>query len=177
MSKTPKSSWREYFVMKKDNTRAQCKYCPKELKTCSNTTNLKQHMERKHPTVLQAIQNFREDDIQDISKSGNKDASIQSSSTEIEAAPSTPKRVRSSIGASFSKILAYASDGDKHKEITLNIAEMICRDSLPYSMVEGVGFKKLMKTVAPLYKVPCRKTITDLIDIKYEEKKLLAYKN
>lgn len=51
---------------------------------------------------------------------------------------------------------------------------MICRDSLPYNMVEGVGFKKLMKVVAPLYKVPCRKTITDLIDTKYEEKKTLS---
>lgn len=31
-----------------------------------------------------------------------------------------------------------------------------------------------MKTVAPLYKVLYRKTITDLIDIKYEEKKPLS---
>ncbi|XP_053952389.1 E3 SUMO-protein ligase ZBED1-like [Anastrepha ludens] len=50
---------------------------------------------------------------------------------------------------------------------------MICRDSLPYNMVEGTGFKKLMKTIVPLYKVPCRKTITDLIDTKYDEKKTL----
>jgi len=52
--KTPKSSWRKYFITKKDNTTAICKYCSKELKTCSNTTNLKQHMERKHLNVLQA---------------------------------------------------------------------------------------------------------------------------
>lgn len=41
-------------------------------------------------------------------------------------------------------------------------------------MVEGAGFRKLMKTVAPLYQVPCRKTVTDLIDTKYEEKKFLV---
>lgn len=99
---------------------------------------------------------------------------MQSPATEIETGPSTPKRARSSIGASFAKISAYASDGHKNKEITQNIAEMICRDSLPFSIVEGIGFKKLMKTVAPLYKVPCRKTITDLIDTKYEEKKTLV---
>lgn len=40
-------------------------------------------------------------------------------------------------------------------------------------MVEGIGFKKLMKAVAPLYKIPCRNTITDLIDTKYKEKKTL----
>lgn len=52
--KTPRSSWRKYFVIKKDNATAKCKYCPKELKTCSNTTNLKQHIERKHSDILQA---------------------------------------------------------------------------------------------------------------------------
>ncbi|CAH2108873.1 unnamed protein product [Euphydryas editha] len=106
--------------------------------------------------------------------SGNKDTPMQSPATEIEAGPSTLKRTKSSIGSSFAKISAYASDGNKNKEITQNIAEMICRDSLPFSLVEGLGFKKLMKTVAPLYKVPCRNTITDLIDTKYEEKKTLV---
>ncbi|CAH2095638.1 unnamed protein product [Euphydryas editha] len=109
--------------------------------------------------------------------SGNKDTPMQSPATEIEARPSTLKRTKSSIGSSFAKISAYASDGNKNKEITQNIAEMICRDSLPFSLVEGLGFKKLMKTVAPLYKVPCRNTITHLIDTKYEEKNPLSYKN
>ncbi|XP_045489807.1 zinc finger BED domain-containing protein 4-like [Pieris rapae] len=52
--KTPRNSWRKYLVIKKDNATAKCKYCPKELKTCSNTTNLKQHIERKHSDILQA---------------------------------------------------------------------------------------------------------------------------
>lgn len=155
--KTPKSSWRQHFIMNKDNVTAKCKYCPKELKTCSNTTNLKQHMERKHSAVLQA------DEV----------TMVQCSSTEGVTLSSTPKRAKTSIGAAFLKISAYATNGDKNKQITQTIAEMICRDSLPYSIVEGTGFKKLMKTVAPLYQVPCRKTITDLIDTKYEEKKTL----
>ncbi|XP_045540850.1 E3 SUMO-protein ligase ZBED1 [Papilio machaon] len=171
--KTPRSSWRKYFVIKKDNATAKCKYCPKELKTCSNTTNLKQHIERKHSDILQADENSHEVDIQDTTKLGHNNSLVQSSATESEALSSTPKRARSDIGAAFSKISAYAKDGDKNKQITQSIAEIICRDSLPYSMVEGTGFKKLMKTVAPLYKVPCRKTITDLIDTKYEEKKTL----
>lgn len=57
MSSNRKTNKRwEYFIIKKNSATAKCKYCPKELKTCNNTTNLKQHMERKHPTVLQANQ-------------------------------------------------------------------------------------------------------------------------
>ncbi|XP_056641517.1 E3 SUMO-protein ligase ZBED1 [Diorhabda sublineata] len=120
------------------------------------------------------MQNLHQVDIQDAAKLGHNNSLVQSSTTESdEASSSTPKRARSDIGAAFSKISAYAKDGDKNKQITQSIAKMICRDSLPYSMVEGTGFKNLMKTVAPLYKVPCRKTITNLIDTKYEEKKII----
>ncbi|XP_044739986.1 E3 SUMO-protein ligase ZBED1-like [Chrysoperla carnea] len=169
--KTPRSSWRQHFIMK-NNAIAKCKYCTKELKTCSKTTNLKQHMERKHSAVLQTDENLREVDVNDSTKLENNSL-VQSSSTEGEVLSLTPKRAKSSIGAAFMKISAYASNGDKNKQITQTIAEMICRDSLPYSIVEGTGFRKFMKTVAPLYQVPCRKTITDLIDTKYEDKKTL----
>lgn len=53
---------------------------------------------------------------------------------------------------------------------------MICRESLPYSIVEGEAFKNLAKLLAPLYKAPCRKTVTDIIYSKYEEKKALVVK-
>ncbi|XP_046590212.1 E3 SUMO-protein ligase ZBED1-like [Neodiprion lecontei] len=175
--KTPKSCWRKYFVINKDNATAQCKYCPKALKTCSNTTNLKQHMERKHSAVLEVDENSCAVAIQDINNCDNINPLAQTSKTTLstgsEALFSTPKRAKLSIGAAFSRVSAYAPNGDKSKQITQTIAEMITRDSLPYSMVEGIGFKKLMKTVAPLYNVPCRKTITELIDTKYEEKKTI----
>ncbi|XP_008552102.1 zinc finger BED domain-containing protein 4-like [Microplitis demolitor] len=121
--------------------------------------------------------NSREAAIQDTSNLENSNSLVQTSlitlSAEIEALFSTPKRAKSSIGTAFSRVSAYASNGDKNKQITQSIAEMICRDRLPYSMVEGTGFKKLMKTVVPLYTVPCRKTISDLIDTKDKEKKAI----
>jgi hypothetical protein len=45
---------------------------------------------------------------------------------------------------------------------------MIAKDNLPLSTVENEGFIQLMKTVAPLYKLPSRKTITRLLDAKYD---------
>jgi len=45
---------------------------------------------------------------------------------------------------------------------------MIASENLPLSIVDSKAFRRLMNTVAPLYKVPSRRTITRLIDAKYE---------
>lgn len=89
---------------------------------------------------------------------------------------STPKRQKTGIDASFVKILEFGSGGSKNAQITDAIAEWIYRDNLPFSVVEGEGFRKLIKILAPLYKIPCRKTITSIIDGKYEEKKAIVIK-
>lgn len=52
--------------------------------------------------------------------------------------------------------------------ITNAIAYFIAKDNLPLLTVENEGFKHFMKTVAPLYNIPSRKTITRLLDAKYE---------
>ncbi|KAL5237014.1 hypothetical protein ACI65C_004424 [Semiaphis heraclei] len=49
--------------------------------------------------------------------------------------------------------------GQKHIKITEAIIYFICKDNQPFSVVEDIEFKKLMKEVAPLYKVPTRNTI------------------
>lgn len=45
---------------------------------------------------------------------------------------------------------------------------MIAKDNLPYNTVEKEDFQYLMKTTVPLYKIPGRKTITSLMQQKYE---------
>lgn len=45
---------------------------------------------------------------------------------------------------------------------------MIAVDNMPLSTTEKRGFKKLMKELVPLYKLPCRNTITQMMKVKYE---------
>lgn len=45
---------------------------------------------------------------------------------------------------------------------------MLCKDNLPFKFVEGEGFKKLMKQIVPLYKIPCSSTIKNKIEEKYD---------
>jgi len=41
-------------------------------------------------------------------------------------------------------------------------------DNLPFSTVEGEGFKHFISVACPLYKIPTRNTIKNKIDLKYE---------
>lgn len=77
-----------------------------------------------------------------------------------------------SIEASFSKILEFGSGGCKNKQITDTIAELIYPDNRLFSVIEGEGFKKLIKLLAPLYKSQCCKTITGLLTENTRRKKL-----
>ncbi|XP_011859962.1 PREDICTED: zinc finger BED domain-containing protein 4-like [Vollenhovia emeryi] len=86
--------------------------------------------------------------------------SSEDSSTLIQKQPSIDK--------TFHKIKAYADGGSKTSKITNALMYMIAVDRQPFSVVEDKGFRNLLSVVAPLYTVPCRKTITKRIDEKYE---------
>lgn len=45
---------------------------------------------------------------------------------------------------------------------------MIASENLPLYIVDSKAFNRLMNTAVPLYTVPSRRTITRLIDAKYD---------
>lgn len=68
----------------------------------------------------------------------------------------------------FYDLSLFLDNGVKRGQINNAIAFMIAKDGLPLNTVEKIGFNYLMKVLAPLYKVPARKTITHMIDDKYD---------
>jgi len=46
---------------------------------------------------------------------------------------------------------------------------MIFKDNQPICIVEGKGFKLVIKTLAPLYNLPSKRSISRKIDIQYEK--------
>lgn len=54
-------------------------------------------------------------------------------------------------------------------DITNFIVEMLVKDCRPVSLVEGKGFQDLLKLLAPDYKIPDEKTLTSLVNAKYNE--------
>lgn len=55
----------------------------------------------------------------------------------------------------------------KSEEITSSICDMIALDLMPISMIEGAGFRKLMKLLQPEYSVPGRTLMTGRLEKRY----------
>ena len=62
----------------------------------------------------------------------------------------------------FEKAKKFASDGAKAKGITTKIMEFIALDDQPFSVVEDVGFRRLIEHVEPCYTVPSRRYFSDV---------------
>ena len=66
-----------------------------------------------------------------------------------------------SMEESFHK---YWDEGDaRSKELDFKIGEMIAMDNLPYSVVENLGFQRLMKAAKPKYNIPGRTKFSEKI--------------
>ncbi|CAG5055400.1 unnamed protein product [Parnassius apollo] len=94
---------------------------------------------------------------------------IDNSDTESVASSSVSVSVlkQPTLASCLTNIKSFRDNGVKSGELANAIVFMIAKDGLPLNTVEKTGFQYLMKVVAPLYKVPARKTITHMIDDKY----------
>lgn len=76
----PSKYWR-YFSSTDDRFEATCDLCDTKLKTSNNTTNLKQHLKRKHPSIFKAL----EDEKNVIPNRNNGNESDDMDMFEVEA--------------------------------------------------------------------------------------------
>ncbi|CAH1104399.1 unnamed protein product [Psylliodes chrysocephalus] len=72
------------------------------------------------------------------------------------------------ITETIAKIKSFQDGGRKSSQITNALIYMITKDNLPLNTTEKVGFKYFVQTTTPLYTIPGRKSVTALIDDKYD---------
>ncbi|XP_066583331.1 E3 SUMO-protein ligase ZBED1-like [Prorops nasuta] len=147
------------------------------------------HLERAHPTlkmgvnctsakrsalVLEDDDPSSNPDDPDSANSIGTATSMSTSSTTLlsayyaleETEGSTSKQPR--IDLTLRNQTSFQDGGKKALEITSNLLFMIAKDNMSFSTVEKEGFTTFVKTIAPLYKIPCRATITRLMEEKYQ---------
>ncbi|XP_066590577.1 E3 SUMO-protein ligase ZBED1-like [Prorops nasuta] len=172
----------KYFV--KTSAGGKCKICQKEIKGSGNTTNLKFHVVRVHKIDLTSAFNNKNiavskgnsmhtaedildqddpDNIADYISVHSPAHSVASTSSLVEEP--TIKQPRIDITLSKQSSIQV---GSKAGAITNKILFMIAKDNLPFKTVEKEGFKLLMKEIIPLFKIPNRQTVTNLMEEKYE---------
>ena len=132
--------WKYFGFLKKDGqldkTDAICKLCRTGLKYTGSTTNLANHLRRHHGVIVEEA-------------TGSSDGASTSSGQQND-----PKIVRF-----FQPQLSH--DSARSKAITASIARFIAKDLRPYSVVESGGFRDMMKTVEPRYKIPSRQHFSE----------------
>ena len=144
-----KSGVWEYFDEPKENEEAggddrnlkrkiPCKLCDLKLSDGGGTSNLKSHLQAKHPQEYQRLMNSEADK----KKQQPKQSVLNHSSLRV-------------------------CSSQKAAAITERIANFVALDLRPLRVVEGTGFKQLMNYIEPAYVVPSHTHITSIICKKY----------
>ncbi|CAG9830093.1 unnamed protein product [Diabrotica balteata] len=179
---------------KRSTNEAQCSICLKILKTGGGTTNLRQHLKNKHPKHLENKPKDKElADIGTFLHRSDQEASSSASEASVSSAsfclpsssrtfvheqsdqssrsrsptPSPSQKKQMTLLHYQQRNSSYERGGKRDLELTNALAFMIGKDNLPHSSVEKEGFAHFMKIALPLFKVPSRKTVTEILSGKY----------
>ncbi|XP_024885889.1 uncharacterized protein LOC112463626 isoform X2 [Temnothorax curvispinosus] len=104
-----------------------------------------------------------------LSDSSNVSTTSRPGSSKSDASSTFPSKSKQpKIDKTFRDVQSFRKGGYKAGQITNAILFMIAKDNQPFQIVEDEGFQHFVKTAIPLYKVPDRKSITRLMEEKYE---------
>lgn len=139
-------NWFGFTASDEGQTTPRCKLCLKAVVVaCSSTTNLFQHLKRKHAAEWEKCRLLRKDDR---SSSSDKD--------------STKSVKQTTLQQSFSSCVPYEKSGARWKAITDAITFFIATDMLPVYSVEKRGFNHMLRVLDARYTVPSRKYFSDV---------------
>lgn len=148
--------WNFFEELPSDTTKVKCTLCGCVLsrsgkgKSASNTS-MNNHVRSKHPSEFSSVQK---------ENSTSKQTEEPIPSTSSSTTTYMQKTLKESFGGLNNK---WDINDPRAKEIHCSIAEMIAADEQPLSMVEDVGFTRLMAKLKPHYSLPSRKYFSDTI--------------
>jgi hypothetical protein len=145
--------WEHFTINAADGAKASCSISGvvvsrggTEAKSY-NTTNLRKYLESKHH------EEFRRLEVK-----------------KREAAKAKGGAKQMTLAESIDKVKPYALDRPRAREIHKRIGEMIAVDNEPFTLVNHVGFTRLMNLVEPRYQFPSEKYFSEkLIPEMYEK--------
>lgn len=186
MNKRQKTSylWGYFSITDQNNKICKCDLCGQTLCYKSTVSNLKKHMDRRHPTInLKA--HLKSDDIPPERVSSQTETPTTSTTThsELSIIPSTSTSCRTSkdnqspytqhsqqrVTSFFASKKTKISDQQK-KKLDKLLLRLFTIDYQPFSIVEDEGFKDFVTELNPSYFLPNRKIISqNMISAQYEQ--------
>lgn len=130
--------------------------------------------EQKHTTSMESTVTFRAPSALALQPSTSRASSVTSNRkwlNYVKESECESEKSFSSTGESSLKKNSHhqptLSSGSQSVRLTNAILYVICKDSQPFQIVETEGFLNLMKVSAPLYKVPSRFTMKNMLGNKF----------
>ena len=161
----------KYFE-KKTPTTAMCFLCKKEYKNAGNTSNLYEHLKRKHFTALEANRERDEEAaelidsdapvipgtvIQDITPvASTSNAHLRAQNADL---PTTVRRPQVHLRQLTFRTISNELPQTKIMKLNSLVVAMICKDLQTLSIVEDKGSIEFVKVLEPRYELPTRRTL------------------
>ncbi|KAK2575313.1 hypothetical protein KPH14_008161 [Odynerus spinipes] len=115
---------------------------------------------------------YDEDDIEDLVEPSLSPALSTTPATSVASMSSVASNARLNkqprLDMAFFNQKSFQDGGSKASDLTNRLLFMIVKDNMPFQIVENEGFKAYTKGLCPLFKLPSRKTVTSLIEEKYQ---------
>lgn len=182
MSSTPSTSkrssssnsgvWKHFTVDGSDESRAICNKSfsrgGKEGKFF-NTTNLRKHLKSVHTNEydqLIADEEMLKQEEEKLQKKRQLDSFFQIQKAKkvcTASKDSENKETQITLDQAFSRTQKWDINSDLSQAIHTAIGEMIAADCQPFSVVEDIGFSRLMQKVKPNYTLPSRRYFSEKI--------------
>ena len=152
MSRGKSVIW-QFFTLAENTKFAKCKKCEHAVsrggKTAKsyNTTNLVAHLKKNHSEEYQQFMKSIEDAVEGNTRNDQ------------------PKRGcrQLSLHESTENARRWDINDSRAQNIHTRIGEMIALDYQPFSVVEDVGFCRLLHAIEPKYNIPSRKYFTETV--------------
>ncbi|XP_076825965.1 zinc finger BED domain-containing protein 4-like [Clavelina lepadiformis] len=144
--------WKYFEVCDVDHTKSICTLCQKricrgKLPSTFTTTPMRRHLEARHKIRIKSLRTAEfPKHLSEVVASASED-----SSSNVTETPPPPKRPRVAKVTVSSQL------------ITQKIAEMIALDFIPPLMIDGNGFRQLLKELEPQYSAPSTSQLSNSV--------------
>jgi hypothetical protein len=124
------------YLTKTSHKTVKCSLCADIYKFCNNTTNLRDHLKRKHPIHIKC-------------KSSSENESEQDSMQKRKKSGNSNKLTRF-----MERNNTYDPDSARNKKLNLKLAFLVASDYEPFSIVKKQGFQEFVQELDPQYVLP-----------------------
>lgn len=180
------------FFTPENEILAMCMFCKQKISYKSSISNLKQHLQRKHPTINIKSESVMQREVADAPEESKKATdpntdlpstsgsllhpnSISDESRSVSfpssslSVPSNSKRKLQQSTLQAPKKIGFS----QKKVLDDKLLKLITTDLQPFSIVEDIGFRNYSYALNQSYILPSRKTLSNtLLPAKYEDIKL-----